>query len=39
MSRNATGQRGIVMDIKFEEVEERIVNGIEGTIDIWKCTE
>ena len=34
MRRNAAGQRGIVVDIKFEEVEEGIVNGFEGTIGV-----
>lgn len=34
MGGNAAGQRGVVVDIEFEEVEEGIVNGFDGTINV-----
>ena len=35
MCGNAAGQRGIVVYVEFEKVEERIVNGFEGAVDVW----
>lgn len=35
MGGNATGQRGIIVDVEFEEVEEGIVNGLEGAINVF----
>lgn len=34
MGGNATGQRGIIVDVEFEEVEEGVVNGLEGAINV-----
>lgn len=34
MCGNAAGQRGIVVNVEFEEMEERIINGFQGTIDV-----
>ena len=35
MRGNAAGQRGIIVNVEFEEVEEGIVNRFEGAIDVW----
>lgn len=35
MCGNAAGQRGIIVDVKFKEVEEGVVNGFKGAIDVW----
>ena len=34
MRGNAAGQRGIIVDVEFEEMEEGIVNRFEGAIDV-----
>lgn len=34
MRGDATGQGGIVVDVKLENVEMRVINSLEGTIDI-----
>ena len=34
MRRNVAGQRSIIVNIEFEEVEEGIVNGFEGAINV-----
>lgn len=34
MRGNAAGQRSIVVDVEFEEVEEGIININEGAIDV-----
>lgn len=34
MGGNAAGQRSIIVDVEFKEVEEGIVNGFEGAIDV-----
>ena len=34
MRGNAAGQRGIIVNVEFEEVEERIVNGVESAINV-----
>ena len=35
MRGNAASQRSIIVDVEFEEVEERIGNEFEGAIDVW----
>lgn len=37
MRGNAAGQRSIVVDVEFEEVEEGIININEGAIDVCDC--
>ena len=37
MRGNAASQRSVIVDVKLEEVEEWIVNELEGAIDVWKC--
>ena len=37
MRGNAASQRSIIVDVKFEEVEEWIVNEFEGAVNVWKC--
>lgn len=34
MRGNTASQRGIIVDVEFEEVEERIVNGFKCAIDV-----
>ena len=34
MRGNAAGQRGIIVNVEFEEVEEGIVNGFESAINV-----
>ena len=34
MCRYSAGQRRVTMDVEFKEVEERIVNFIDGAIDV-----
>ena len=34
MRGNAAGQRSIIVNVEFKEVEERIVNGFEGAINV-----
>ena len=33
LSGNAAGKRGIVVDVEFEEVEERVVDEVDGAVD------
>ena len=33
--RDAAGERGVVVDVEFEEVEERVGDGGDGAVDVW----
>ena len=37
MRGNAAGQRGIIVNVEFEEVEEGIVDGFKSTINVYNC--
>jgi hypothetical protein len=36
VGRYAAGEWGVIVDVEFEEVEERVVYGLEGAIDVWE---
>lgn len=30
----SAGQRGVIMDVELEKVEQRVIDGLEGAIDV-----
>ena len=34
MRRNAARQRGIIMDVEFQKMKERVINRFEGAVDV-----